>query len=84
MLAPPPEGTFDIDNESLPLKSVSKTDGSLEQAPLLAQKEEVITPKEEVLTQKEEVTSTDPNASNQWKVRLTWWTDIFLFFCHVI
>ncbi|GAU45193.1 hypothetical protein TSUD_178870 [Trifolium subterraneum] len=39
MLAPPPEGTFDIDNERLPLKSSLKADGSSVQAPLLAREE---------------------------------------------
>ncbi|CAJ2671055.1 unnamed protein product [Trifolium pratense] len=39
MLAPPPEGTFDIDHERLPLKSSTKVDGSTEQAPLLAREE---------------------------------------------
>lgn len=41
MLAPPPEGTFDIDNERLPIKSTPvKTDVAPEQTPLLAQEEE--------------------------------------------
>ncbi|CAL5192519.1 unnamed protein product [Lathyrus oleraceus] len=41
MLAPPPEGTFDIDHERLPLKSsTAKSDGPPEQAPLIAQEEE--------------------------------------------
>lgn len=41
MLAPPPEGTFDIDNESILIKSTAtKTDASPEQAPLLLQVEE--------------------------------------------
>jgi hypothetical protein len=39
MLAPPPEGTFDIDKERLPLKSSEKVDSSPEQAPLLAREE---------------------------------------------
>ncbi|KAJ1377885.1 Membrane transport protein [Sesbania bispinosa] len=54
MLAPPPEGTFDIDKETLPLKSALKHDDSLEQVPLL--------------TEKEELTLTDPNASKKWKI----------------
>ncbi|CAK8542193.1 unnamed protein product [Lathyrus sativus] len=41
MLAPPPEGTFDIDHERLLLKSsTAKTDGSPEQTPLIAQEED--------------------------------------------
>lgn len=41
MLAPPPEGTFDIDHERLPLKnSTPKSDGPPEEAPLIAQEEE--------------------------------------------
>lgn len=39
MLAPPPEGTFDIDKERLPLKSSEKVDSSPEQAPLLGREE---------------------------------------------
>lgn len=40
MLAPPPEGTFDIDNERLPIKSTSvKADVAPERTPLLAQEE---------------------------------------------
>ncbi|XP_061375471.1 protein PIN-LIKES 6 isoform X1 [Gastrolobium bilobum] len=56
MLAPPPEGTFDIDNESILLKSNSKSDGLPEQVPLL--------------NQAEEVTLTDPNTSKKWKVKI--------------
>ncbi|KAF7825384.1 protein PIN-LIKES 6 [Senna tora] len=55
MLAPPPEGTFDIDNESLPLKGAPKGDDSPEQVPLLTEKKEVI--------------STDPNASWTQKIK---------------
>ncbi|XP_061375473.1 protein PIN-LIKES 6 isoform X2 [Gastrolobium bilobum] len=55
MLAPPPEGTFDIDNESILLKSNSKSDGLPEQVPLL--------------NQAEEVTLTDPNTSKKWKIK---------------
>lgn len=36
MLAPPPEGTFDIDEQHLPIKGCPK-DGSAEQVPLLSQ-----------------------------------------------
>ncbi|KAF7845182.1 protein PIN-LIKES 6 [Senna tora] len=53
MLAPPPEGTFDIDNDSLPIKIASKDDGSPEQVPLITQ----------------EVTTTDPNDSNKSKIK---------------
>ncbi|KAI9107972.1 hypothetical protein K1719_020845 [Acacia pycnantha] len=54
MLAPPPEGTFDIDNESLPIKSAPKSDGSPEQVPLLTE---------------EEAASTDPNVSKTQKIK---------------
>lgn len=43
MLAPPPEGTFDIDDASIPVKSTSKDssqalkDSTSEQVPLLTQ-----------------------------------------------
>lgn len=43
MLAPPPEGTFDIDDGSIPVKSTSKDssqafkDSTSEQVPLLTQ-----------------------------------------------
>ncbi|XP_073224468.1 protein PIN-LIKES 6-like [Cicer arietinum] len=41
MLARPPEGTFDIDNERLPLKSSTTKSGvAPEQVPLLTQEEE--------------------------------------------
>lgn len=36
MLAPPPEGTFDLDEQHLPIKGCPK-DGSPEQVPLLTQ-----------------------------------------------
>ncbi|XP_057754440.1 protein PIN-LIKES 6 [Arachis stenosperma] len=68
MLAPPPEGTFDIDNESLPLKGAPNNDASPEQnqrtTPLLAPKEEE--------TQKEEVILTASNASREWKIKDIW------------
>lgn len=57
MLAPPPEGTFDIDPQSIPIKCTTKSDGSPEQDPLL--------------TQEEGGYLTGPNASRKWKVRLT-------------
>ncbi|MED6194760.1 Protein PIN-LIKES 6 [Stylosanthes scabra] len=68
MLAPPPEGTFDIDNETLPLKGAPKNDGSTEQSP---QTTPLLAPKEEV-TQKEEVISTESNASRSWKIKDIW------------
>lgn len=55
MLAPPPEATFDIDNECVPLKSTSMSDASPEQAPLLASEEGVI--------------STAPNTTKKWKIK---------------
>ncbi|KAI4353595.1 hypothetical protein L6164_002532 [Bauhinia variegata] len=55
MLAPPPEGNFDIDYESLPLKITAKGDGSAEQVPLL--------------DQNEEVTSTVSNDSKKGKIK---------------
>lgn len=39
MLAPPPEGTFDIDDQSVPLKSNGMSNASPQQAPLLAKEE---------------------------------------------
>lgn len=39
MLAPPPEGTFDIEDGNLPIKSPPKEDGIAEQVPLLTQEE---------------------------------------------
>lgn len=39
MLAPPPEGTFDVENGVLPVKN-SSTDTAPEQAPLLTQGDE--------------------------------------------
>lgn len=53
MLAPPSEGTFDIDDGNLPMKSPPK-DGSPEQVPLLTQ---------------EEAASTNSNALPKGKVR---------------
>lgn len=43
MLAPPPEGSFDIDYGNLPVKGPPKEDGSPEQVPLLTQEEAVQT-----------------------------------------
>ncbi|KAE9622321.1 hypothetical protein Lal_00037015 [Lupinus albus] len=57
MLAPPPEGTFYIDDESLDsLKSTPNSNaGSPEQVPLLPQTDGI--------------TTTDPNASKKWKMK---------------
>ncbi|QCE12153.1 protein PIN-LIKES 6 [Vigna unguiculata] len=55
MLAPPPEGTFDIDNESLPLKSTSMGDTTPEQLPLLVREEGVST--------------TSQNTSKKWEIK---------------
>ncbi|KAB1224684.1 putative transporter C5D6.04 [Morella rubra] len=38
MLSPPPEGTFDIEDENLPIKNLTK-DGTPDQVPLLTQEE---------------------------------------------
>ena len=48
------EGTFDIENGNLPIKSPPKEDGAAEQVPLLTQ---------------EEAASTKSNASEKGKVR---------------
>lgn len=40
MLAPPPEGTFDIEEENLPLKNPTKANTTPEQVPLLTQEAE--------------------------------------------
>ncbi|WVZ06673.1 hypothetical protein V8G54_020019 [Vigna mungo] len=55
MLAPPPEGTFDIDNESLPLKSTPMGDTTPEQIPLL--------------TREEGVCTTSQNTSKKWEIK---------------
>ncbi|BAT83865.1 protein PIN-LIKES 6 [Vigna umbellata] len=55
MLAPPPEGTFDIDNESLPLKSTPMGDTTPEQVPLL--------------TREEGVCTTSQNTSKKWEIK---------------
>ncbi|KAK7340092.1 hypothetical protein VNO77_20786 [Canavalia gladiata] len=56
MLAPPPEGTFDIDHDTVPLKSTATTvGGSTEQAPLLAKEEGS--------------TLTASNTSKKWKIK---------------
>lgn len=53
MLAPPPEGTFDIDDGNIPIKNAPK-DGTPEQVPLLTH---------------EEAASTNVNTSGKGKVR---------------
>jgi len=58
MLAPPPEGTFDIDPESVPLKSTPTGDATPEQTPLLANEEGV--------------SSTSQNTSKKWEVSLNY------------
>jgi len=58
MLAPPPEGTFDIDNESVPLKSTPMGDATPEQIPLLVREDGV--------------SSTSQNTSKKWEVRLNY------------
>ncbi|CAJ1813531.1 unnamed protein product [Sphenostylis stenocarpa] len=55
MLAPPPEGTFDIDIESVPLKSAPMGDATLEQIPLLVKEEGV--------------SSTSQNTSKKWEIK---------------
>ncbi|XP_014496611.1 protein PIN-LIKES 6 [Vigna radiata var. radiata] len=55
MLAPPPEGTFDIDDESLPLKSTPIGDTTPEQIPLL--------------TREEGVCTTSQNTSKKWEIK---------------
>jgi len=71
MLAPPPEGTFDIDNERLPLKSTSaKIDVAPEQTPLLAREE----------GDKEEDNVVSSSASGKSKVRLTLNSVVIFFY----
>ncbi|ESW12038.2 hypothetical protein PHAVU_008G078601 [Phaseolus vulgaris] len=55
MLAPPPEGTFDIDNESVPLKSTPMGDATPEQIPLLVREDGV--------------SSTSQNTSKKWEIK---------------
>lgn len=56
MLAPPPEGSFDIDDGNLPIKGPLREDGGPEQVPLLTQEEAAI--------------QTNSNASKVTKVRI--------------
>lgn len=67
MLAPPPEGTFDIDEQSLPIKNPrdEKTPG---QVPLLTHEEHV---EEEEETDENEVVEINPNSSKKSKVKMT-------------
>ena len=84
MLAPPPEGTFDVDSEILPIKDVPNNNSSREQVPLPTNNnsspEQVplltnnnSSPEQVPLLQKEEVTSAYPNPSNKGKV----WVALF-------
>lgn len=64
MLAPPPEGTFDIDEESLPIKNSSKdATPAPEQIPLLT----------------EEAEPKDSNNPKRGKVRINWIVCVQLF-----
>lgn len=67
MLAPPPEGTFDIDEQSLPIKSPrdGKTPG---QVPLLTHEEHE---EEQEETDENEVVEINPNSSKKSKVKMT-------------
>lgn len=66
MLSPPPEGTFDIDEETLPIKSPSNGD-TTGQEPLLTHDEQ----EEEEEQKHEEVVETNTNSSKKSKVRIT-------------
>ncbi|XP_024188548.1 protein PIN-LIKES 6 [Rosa chinensis] len=62
MLAPPPEGTFDIDEETLPIKS--PTDGeTLGQVPLLTHEDQQ--EEEEEQKNEEQVVEINPNSSKK-------------------
>lgn len=64
MLSPPPEGTFDIEEKELPIKS-PRNGTTPDQVPLLTPDEN-----EEETARKEEVAETESNASNKPKVRM--------------
>lgn len=66
MLAPPPEGTFDIVEETLPIKSPSNGD-TTGQVPLLTHNEQ----EEEEEQKHEEVVETNTNSSKKSNVRIT-------------
>ncbi|KAL6132902.1 hypothetical protein ACLB2K_065141 [Fragaria x ananassa] len=69
MLSPPPEGTFDIDEETLPIKSPSNGD-TTGQEPLLTHDEQ----EEEEEQKHEEVVETNTNSSKKSKI-----TEILIF-----
>ncbi|KAM1353473.1 hypothetical protein COP2_033991 [Malus domestica] len=68
MLSPPPEGTFDVEEKELPIKS-PRNGTTPDQVPLLTPDEN-----EEETARKEEVAETESNASNKPKI-----TMFFLF-----
>ncbi|CAN6581683.1 hypothetical protein ACFX13_033866 [Malus domestica] len=68
MLSPPPEGTFDVEEKELPIKS-PRNGTTPDQVPLLTPDEN-----EEETARKEEVAETESNASNKPKI-----TKFFLF-----
>ncbi|KAB2621774.1 hypothetical protein D8674_023956 [Pyrus ussuriensis x Pyrus communis] len=68
MLSPPPEGTFDIEEKELPIKS-PQNGTTPDQVPLLTPDEN-----EEETARKEEVAETESNASNKPKI-----TKFFVF-----
>ncbi|XP_009370868.2 protein PIN-LIKES 6 [Pyrus x bretschneideri] len=68
MLSPPPEGTFDIEEKELPIKS-PRNGTTPDQVPLLTPDEN-----EEETARKEEVAETESNASNKPKI-----TKFFVF-----
>ncbi|XP_050142923.1 protein PIN-LIKES 6-like [Malus sylvestris] len=68
MLSPPPEGTFDVEEKELPIKS-PRNGTTPDQVPLLTPDEN-----EEETARKEEVAGTESNASNKPKI-----TKFFLF-----
>ncbi|XP_050382856.1 protein PIN-LIKES 6 [Argentina anserina] len=69
MLAPPPEGTFDIDEETLPIKNPSDGD-TTGQVPLLTHEEQEV----EVEQKHEEVVEINPTSSKKSKI-----TEFLLF-----
>ena len=66
MLSPPPEGTFDIEEKDLPIKSPrNSTSTTPDQIPLLTNDEN-----DEETTRQEEVAETNSNDSDKPKVRM--------------
>lgn len=57
MLAPPPEGTFYVEDENLPIKNPPKDGSRPDQVPLLTE---------------EETSLTSVNTSKKTKVRIVW------------